>query len=380
MKYEDNSRSDYDKQTTPGIVLGGYGKQMSYANIATEVEFSPNGIGKFFLWNITANNGCSLGTSGSGSFVNGKTVSHVVHPSDAVRALHDKRNDIVISVGFDANGDGILQNDEESVPDFQNRLIGKKEYDYCLSQLMNWQNFFGGVVWSDAGELLRIFADRNYVGDYNSSRTVTQGYGANYSQDQSNGLGFDESQNIKQGTITEYVWNSFSNFGKRILSDINFYNDIIKHAIREMNIEEYYRSHPNVDTHTFFVVINKNLLFPPDSDNLHNSLKHCDISFLLTLHTKRGNGTPQITGIEGNGACKDLYDFRTYEDPDNNGFASRVQTCHLQGIRDAGEIFRIYVNLTVSGNPFSTSIDYNDFDKLYLKWLMLINPTNYNNA
>jgi hypothetical protein len=375
MLYEDNPRSDYDTNTHPGIALGGYGEQMDYAKIVTEVEFSPNGIGKFFLWTITTNHGCSLETSSSGSFANGKTISHVVRPSGATRASHNERDDIVISVGFDKNGDGILQNEEKSVPAFNNTLIGKKEYDYCYSQLASWQNYFGGVVWPDAGELIRIFTGLNYVAGYNSSRTIIQEYGANHSQDQSNGLGFDENFNLKQGAITQYIWNAGSEFSNRILQDLTFYNKIILDTVKEFNIGEYYKTHPYESTHIFSKTITTVIEFPTESGNLHNSLKHADISFELTLDTERGNGTPRITGIFGKGACTDLYDFRTYGASDNNGFASRVQTCHVKGVRDAGEIFSVYVNLNIPDTYLvfpRIKFDYNDYANLYLNWLLIV--------
>jgi hypothetical protein len=363
--HEDNPRSDYDYAGHPGIMLGGYGEQMSYANIATEVEFSPNGIGKFFLWKITANHGCSLGTSGSGSFANGKTVSHVVYPSSATRASHNESDDIVISVGFDANGDGIFQESEESVPDFQNRLIGKNEYDYCYSQLTNWQKYFAGIVAPQAVELLRIFTGLSQVTDYDSIRTITQKYGGTHQM--SNSLGFDETQNITQGQVLEYFWNANSDFSGVILSSNVFFDNIIRSTIQQLNIKQFYEQNPNIDTKTFTVNIKKTIELT--GLNLGSALKHCSIDFNFTIFTERGMSfKPQITGISGYGNCKDFYDFRSHGQNDENGWAARLQACHVKGIRDIGEVYSIHIDLRVPETHFWWDVYYDDLDALHNKW------------
>ena len=104
------------------------------------------------------------------------------------------------------------------------------------------------------------------------------------------------------------------------------------------------------------------------SDNLHNSLKHAGIEFQLFLYTERGSTTPQITGIAGSGTCKDFYDFRDYGEDTPNGWASRVQTCHVQGVRDAGEVYSIYIDLLVPETHFWWDVYYNDMGTFKSKW------------
>jgi hypothetical protein len=150
-------------------------------------------------------------------------------------------------------------------------------------------------------------------------------------------------------------------------ADNDFFNQIIRPAVQNMNIDQFYNNNPSVMEHTFTVQIDKGVTFY-DSQELHFSLKHATISFILNIYTERGLTIPEITGVGGGGICIDFYDFRTYGSDENNGWASRVQSCHTENFRDAGEVFSININLSVPETHFWFDIYYNDIDGLKSKW------------
>jgi hypothetical protein len=362
--YEDNPRSCYDSTTQPGIILGGWGANMDHADLTVEVEYSPAEVGEFLLWKMIANNGCSIAGDAYGSFSSATTVTRQVVPSHAMRREHNKRDDIVVRVGFDSNGNGVLDDGETVVPDFCNQLIGKAEYDYCYRSLTNWTHVLGGTWWPHAGELLEIFTDTNVVHDYDSTRTVSQTYGGTHQL--SNALGFDETVDITKGDVVEYIWDSDSSFSSTILSDSDFFDKVIRPAVEGLNIGAYYAERPYVLAHAFSVPISTTVLF--EQPDLHFSLKHATIAFHLFVYTERGASKPQITGVEGTGTCVDFYDFRDYGSDDNNGWASRLQVCHTKHYREAGEVFAVYINLNVPKTTFWWDVYYDDLNTLKDKW------------
>ena len=206
MMYEDNPRSDWDQESLPRLVMGAYGSQMTYGYLTIEAKYEPAALGKYILWNADANNGCSIFGATSGDYESGNFITHQMVPSTATNAEHPiTRGDFIFHFGLDINDDGILQHEENNFPAFEVRLIGKKEYDYCKEQLSGPFYFFGAPFVPDAAEFLAIFMDRNWVAGYNRTSTFIQNYGHDYSHQQSNSIGFDESVNLHQGQATLFL-------------------------------------------------------------------------------------------------------------------------------------------------------------------------------
>ncbi|TWU43305.1 Calx-beta domain protein [Novipirellula aureliae] len=366
-QFEDNPRSDYDKTSVPGIVIAGWGEDMSRVDITIEASFTPSGIGDSILWNAASSNGVMLLGPTQGTFDSGSFATVGATPSTSIRAVHEHRDDIVVSVGFDDNGDGVLQDSEKDVPDFGNRVIGKAEYDYCLASLDAWWISAGGIWYGDVKELLDIFMGTNNLPDYDSMHTVTQTFGGTHQQ--SNASGFDETVNLSSGNIKEYVWDSDSDFSSEVLENDDFFETVVRPAVEGLSIGQVYANNPALLENLFVVNISRVVEFSEANDpNLHFSLKHAHVTFQLFVYTERGTTIPEITGVSAAGSATDLYDFRTYGEDSTQGWASRIQAAHQENYRDAGEVFSIHIDLDVPETHFWLDVFYDDMEALKSKW------------
>lgn len=257
---------------------------------------------------------------------------------------------------------------DELVPDFQNFLIGKNEYDYCLGQLNSWAIWLGGMLYPETEEILSIFLNDDEFPAYDSTSTKTL-LNADGTYEQKNCLGMDETVNLLQGTITEYYWAAGSDFADEILGSDKFFDRIIRPGLEALDIDGYYAANPGVDEHTFNIYFNGVVSWQnADEYNLSKWLGQATIDFTLYLYTERGRIAPEITGVKATGTCVDLYDFEHYGNDDHNGWAARLQTSHSANHQPAGEVFALKFNLDVPEYLFWIDVYHNDIEGFKSKW------------
>lgn len=365
---EDNKRSDYENFSNGGIVLAGYDASMSAAVIRLEVGVAEE-VREHVLWRATANNGCSLLTTSSGAFSDNAT-SIVVGFLDFEKRRPGQVDDLVIDVGFDSDSDGLLGNDEVLIS-FQNVVIGSEEYEECHTQLLRAYNNTSWGILPISNELLGLFMGETLEVTYSECNSYTLDYGVNDSgYSQSNGLGID-SPDLTSGEINAYRWNSESHFSEKISESSEFTNSLMDsfYNIMVSSVTNYYNENPQ-DERASFVYENVpvNIAYGQGSPrDLILSLGHCRCVLDRVEVTTIFDNGPRVTGISVHGVCSDLYDFETAL-WDNSASeagssvyagglvncASVVQICHRNGVRNAGRIFRVDVDLmheyTFNGN------------------------------
>lgn len=365
---EDNKRSDYENFSNGGIVLAGYDSSMSAAVIRLEVGVAEE-VREHVLWRATANNGCSLLTTSSGAFSDNAT-SIVVGFLDFEKRRPGQVDDLVIDVGFDSDSDGLLGNDEVLIS-FQNVVIGSEEYEECHTQLLSAYNNTSWGILPISNELLGLFMGETLEVTYSECNSYTLDYGVNDSgYSQSNGLGID-SPDLTSGEINAYRWNSESHFSEKISESSEFTNSLMDsfYNIMVSSVTNYYNENPQ-DERASFVYENVpvNIAYGQGSPrDLILSLGHCRCVLDRVEVTTIFDNGPRVTGISVHGVCSDLYDFETAL-WDNSASeagssvyagglvncASVVQICHRNGVRNAGRIFRVDVDLmheyTFNGN------------------------------
>ncbi len=339
-----------------------------------EVQFSPSSAGSKILWKVVpaTSEGVGLIGAGEGSFANGSTVTFSAHPSTtSQREVHPETYpDLMVYVGIDQNDDGVLQSIEMLSVSGRVCLIGKPEYDYCLSNFSGWLYWllqtFGLLQYPRTAEALGLFLnDPNGYQTFTASTTDTLLFGNSSSgNEQSNGLGVSSPSSFTEGPITKYVWDTSTSFSSDLLGQPETQGKIVQ-AIQGLDIGQWYANNPTVTEHHFENSYSGSISYISSSD-FHNSIHGCAISLTVELETQRGTGpTPLITFMHVYGIVTDLYDFDPDGDDNESGWAARLQTCHEPSCsRTAGEIYRLRV-LFADSETYSSGIPIDQLGSLF---------------
>ena len=362
-KYEDNERSDIDiSDNRPMMVLGTWSDDIAHVNL--EVKYYPDGIGEYIRWKIDNKNG--FAKKNEGDFKEVDKIELELIPSNTWIKIHEGK-DFIIEVGIDRNRNKKMEKNESLIK-YGVRIIGKKEYEYCKSELNNVAFMLlrkvGGVKRPDASELIDIFMKTNWIAGYNLSTETTVKFTGGY--DQRNGLGCNPIS-LTEGRIKKYIWFTTSKFGKRILQSEAFWKRVLEPTIKKMRIMRWYNENSKERKHSFTKRFYGVVDFAGD-DNLKLSLGKATVDIYVTLDTEIGeDGRSKIKLMSVRGSVRDLYDFRTHTSDSWIGYASRIQTCYSPNIgRNAGEIFKVEIQCNAYID--SIRIDYMDYELLKYLW------------
>jgi len=278
--------------------------------------------------------------------------------------------DFKIVVGLDQNKDGVLSHDEQFDMDFNIRTIGKEEYEYCRNKYQEWKLDLVALGLRDAADFLDIFLDSDLVPSYQTKLPDTVPFSGNY--DQRNALGCN-ALSYTLGDISHYCWNENSGISQRISQDIDFWDEIIKQSIIDADIEDWYADPENnsITQKVFSVNTSDVLIEFKTSTNFKNSLGKAIGNMTVNIYAIRSASIPKIVGLTFWGNITDLYDFRTHVSDDDNGYASRIQTCYDDVNRTAGEIYEVTVEIE-KVFVYPTPVNCDDLTTLWQDYLLYI--------
>jgi len=370
--YEDNERSDSEiDNNNPLLVAGGYGSSMDRVQLALQCQFAPASLGEHILWDIQAYKDCGYSCLANKDFSTGSIQNINLFTSDQenrARTAGQYDKDFKIVVGLDQNKDGVLSQDEQFDMSFNIRTIGKEEYEYCLNK---WTGLIGTIL-VNGGEILypeqanfyQIFLDADYfTHTYEFKLPDTVEFVDPYTQ--KNSLGCD-MLSYTLGSLKHYYWNDITPSSIRIAESLPFWEQVIKPHIQSLNINEWYSDpeHSGINSNAFINSSFKGTIdyHGTSIQNLEKSLGECDIDLNIEVYTVRTTSKPQITGFKVSGVVKDIYDFDTHTGDEDNGYASRLQVCYNGIEREAGNIFK----LTIEMDFLFDSVLYVDYDDLPL--------------
>ena len=375
--YEDNQRSDYDRNI-PGIVWCGSDSNMATARITLEID-ADSSIRPRLLWKATTNHGYSVqGGVDSGNFGAGNSVTLTIIAADYTHSTFNA-DDLILKIGYDADNDDELDQDEIKVT-FFNTLIGKNEYDDRLDYLNiavlgsgvgNWIHWFDLTT---SRELLKLFMGDCSGATYNNNDIETEylRYAPGDNElSLSNGRGVDFPQTTS-GYITCYKWSSYSSFAEKIYLSNTFTKGVVQkifELVSSSEVASIFNQNPSLVVHTVNLSdVTLSLSFNEEEDkDLYYALHDCNVelSNVQAFVTKQSDGSLVLTGFGILGQCVDLYDFSMFWDRSTRGNNLKnagfiVQNCHKLTVRNEGKVFRVKVNLDQSfsnsqGIPWGTT-------------------------